>query len=392
MNDLIVQTIQRNIEGQFEGRDLLPLNLLGSPGIGKTSTIREIASRLDAGFLDVSLPSKNLEYFNGIPSFVDAPQMAKYTLGGRTPQSTEWSVPEMILSANLLAEEHGQAIILLDDFHKLNVSTSAIMYELLLERKIGRYRLHPRVAIICAQNASEEAGMQVMESPIKDRLSLMESKFDFNYWHTNYGKFLHHYISSFLKNNPQYTLEEESVDLESTASPRSWHQLSNEFGLYDNEYIQEHAVFLASQKVSSEAAGELAKHIAYMEAIDFTNIVANNTMIDIEDLKIQEQLVWPYIVNYIHTPKDAAYLIKLINHNAKANTFLGFISSELFTKSQFRDKGNPITPAQGIAIDKLMGMYADDNYKMSQADKDLLAKTDFKDLATLQQLVADYLR
>ncbi len=318
--------------------------------------------------------------------------MYKYSeSGSTTAKATQWSVPQLVYSANHIAETHGSCVILLDDFHKLDRTTASVMYEFLLERRIGDFNLHPKVAIICAQNFSEESGTQVMEEPIKDRLSLMHVAFDFDYWYANFGKYLHHYISSFIKANPQYALEDESVTLESNASPRSWSQLSNEFALYDNQFIQDNAVFLASQKISAEAAGELAKHIAYMEAIDFSGIIQSGKQVDIDNLSIQEQLIWPYSINYIHTPADAAYMIKLINSNIAATTFTGYIAAELYFKFQAKELGKPITPAQDIVINKLLGTFDIANYKLTKTESELLTKTNFTDSAKLLEVASVYI-
>lgn len=317
--------------------------------------------------------------------------MASYSVSGATEaKGTNWTAPELIVQANRLAEEHGKVVLLLDDFHKLGGGIQEAMYEFLLERKLGDYRLHDNVAIICAMNFSEESGTSTMEEPIKDRLSLLKVDFDFDYWFANYGRFLHHYISSFLKANPHLVLEDETVDLQSNASPRSWTLLSNEFDLYDNEFIQENAVFLAKQKVRPETAVELSKHIAYMEAINFTDVIKKQTIKNIKELPIVDRAIWAYIINYIDTPEDAAYIINLINHNQDEPTFIGMISAELYTKYLAADNGKVVTLATKILIDKLLSQYDPKNYQLTPTQEKLLTATDFKNKTKILETAAVY--
>lgn len=318
--------------------------------------------------------------------------MEQYSVSGAaSAKGTNWSAPDLIVQANRLAEKEGSCIILLDDFHKLNGGTQESMYEFLLEHKLGDYKLHPKVAIVCAMNFSKESGAGQMEEPIKDRLSLLHVEFNFDYWYDNFGKFLHHYISSFIKTNPALVLENETVDLQSNGSPRSWTQLSNDFELYDSKFIQDNAVFLAKQKVSPNAAKELAKHIAYMEAIDFASVVSNRTMKDITDLPVIDRLIWAYIINYIDTPEDAAYIIKLINFNKDEPNFIGYIAAEVYTKYLASEAGKPITVANKILIAKMLGMYDSSNYELTKKQEELLADTNFTNREAIMQTASVYI-
>jgi hypothetical protein len=317
--------------------------------------------------------------------------MHKYSASeAENVKGTNWSAPELIVQANRLAEKHGRCLILLDDFHKLSGGIQEAMYEFLLERKLGDYMLHKNVAIICAMNFSKESGADTMEEPIKDRLSLLKVEFDFEYWFEHYGRFLHHYVSSFLRANSHLILEDETVDLQANGSPRSYTQLSNEFELYDLPFIQENAVFLTKQKVTPGTATELAKHITYMEAIDFTKVIADRRMQDISEIPLVDRLIWAYIINYISTPEDAAYLINLINTNANEQNFIGFIASELYGKHLVATAGKEIPIATQIVLAKLLEEYDEANFKLTPKQKELLEATNFTDAGELLQIAAVY--
>ena len=390
MNQLTETVLTKNLQAQFNQVDVLPLCLSGPRGIGKTSSIKQITEELGAKLLSVSIPSKTLEFFSGIPSFSQSTHFLQYSdSASAEPQLTTWSVPELIVQANTLAEQHGKCVILLDDFHKLNHTTSAVMYDFLLERRLSGYKLHPMVAIVTAMNRSEESGGGTMEEPIKDRLSIIDIQFDFNHWFNNFGKFLHHYISSFLKTNSTFVLEDETIDLRQSGSPRSWSQLSTDFDLYDNEFIVNNISFLAEQKISKNASTELTKHIHYINSIDFSSVVKQQQMKSISELTAQDQILWSYIINYVDTIKDAVYIIKLINHNISERTFIGYLVAEIFYKYQANQSGKPITIGQRALIAKILGNFnpADFNTTANSA----IATTNFDDISQIQSVSAEYI-
>ena len=394
MNTLTAELIKANLQAQIDGKRILPLNISGDRGLGKTATIQAITKELNSELLLVNIGSKNLEFFSGIPSFVDAPNMKPYSISGSNPQGTSWSVPELVLQANTIAERVGSCVILLDDFHETDRTTMKIMYEFLLQRKLGDIKLHNSVAIITAMNRSEESNGGTMSSAIKDRLSMVHVEFDYEYWYSNFGKFLHHYASSFVKTNPSYVMEAESVTLESSASPRAWDYFSESLALYNKEFICANSKLLAEQFISTDAANEFSKHILYMEAIDFGSVVAKKTMQDVSKLKTLDQILWAYIINYAHTPEDAAYIIKLINYNTNesSKSFVGFIAAELFTKFQAAEAGVPISIAQQIVINKMLSLYDENDFNLTEAQIELLDKTNFTDQDTLMSTASAYIQ
>ncbi len=394
MNKLIIELITKNIQGQIAGKDLLPINIIGKPGIGKTVTCRAIAQKLGAGFINLSLPNTRLEQWSGIPDFVETPSMSQYSVSGaKAIKGTTWSAPEVIVTANRLAEKHGSCVILLDDFHELssNKSVMAIMYEFLLERKLGDLKLHPGVALVAAMNDSEHAGFNGMSSAINDRLSMLTVEYDHDYWFNNYGKYLHHFISSFLKANPSFTLEGESTSTESAGSPRSWTYFSNSLSLYDEEFIVSNVKFLAKQFVSHDAAEAFAKHVIYMAAIDFSHTIKTQVQQKTKDLPFTDRMLWPYIISYVTEPADAAYIINLINLNTNDDMFIGHLLSELFIKYTISQNGQPITTAQTILIDKILEQYEPSKYHLSEKDKKELAKATITDQSKVFETASKFL-
>ena len=119
MDQITQQLIKANLQAQINGVDLLPICLFGARGLGKTSTIASITEEIGSKLYTVSIPSRGLEYFSGLPDFNSASDLAKYSISGTpTVKGTTWTVPELVANANHIAEKHGSCVLLLDDLHK----------------------------------------------------------------------------------------------------------------------------------------------------------------------------------------------------------------------------------------------------------------------------------
>ena len=393
MDHITQQLITKNLQAQINGVDLLPICLFGKPGVGKTSTVASIAKDIGSKLYTVSVPSKGLEFYSGLPNFNEAANLAKYSISeADTVQGTTWTVPELVVNANHIAEKHGSCVLLLDDIHKLTPSSSTVMYQLLLDKSLGDFKLHPKVAIITAMNDSESAGFSGMESPILDRLSLIKADYNHEHWMKHFGSKLHYLVASFLKANPQFAIETESTSTESSASPRSWTYFSNNLELFDRDFISQNILVLASQFISKEATESFQKHTMYFNAMDFSAIVKNQQMQRVSDLPFGDQLFWPYLVNFVETPEDAVYAINLINFNKSDSQFIGLIAADLFIKYIAKQEGKQISVGASILIDKYIGSYAESNYNFTTKQKELLADAQLENQSDLLTYGSTYIQ
>ena len=321
--------------------------------------------------------------------------MDEYSITNTTnSQATKWSVPQIIETANRLAKQEDKegCILFIDDLHRVNMAVAPYLYGLLGERKLGSFKLDPKVTIMGAMNDSDEAGFSGIDSPIKDRLGILPVPFDFDYWFQNFGRGLHFYVASFLKSHSTYAQEDESTMIEQFGTPRSWTHLANEFELYDRKFIQDNATLLAKQKVSKSAANELAKHIAYIEAIDFTDKIAKKEDINIKDLKAIDQILYAYIINYVETIEDAKYVMRLIDTNIDSSNFIGFIVGELYTKFLIKEKGKPISKGLIALLEKLLQAPESEILdSLSKKDKETYNKMQFTEQAKLLEIAAEFI-
>ncbi len=340
MNRKIKKYLTLNIQAQIRGFNVGGgVVMAGKPGIGKTATIKELAKNEDLHLVHISLPELTPEELSGIPEFENASHLQKYSLNGNEKtMATVWSASQLIYRCNTLAQDSSKKGVLLaiDDLHRINMATAPYLYALLGERKLGEFILDKNVAIVGAMNDSEEAGFDGIDSPIKDRIGILKVKFEFDEWYSLIGSKLNPFISSFLKSRPDLVIEEESSDIEQFATPRSWSYLSEEinyiFAQKEDDFFFDNSLMIASQKVSNETAHEFAKHTTYIKALDMKSIVEQKKLFNAKTLKVLDQIIYAFLINYIDTIDDAKYLVKLLKKNIAVENFSGSLIIEAYNR------------------------------------------------------------
>jgi len=180
-------------------------------------------------------------------------------------------------------------------------------------------------------NNSEEAGFNGINSAVRNRMSVLEVDFNFNYWFKNYGNNLHYVVKSFLSLYENLVQEDENTSLEGYATARSWTYFSNMLKELDDEFIKANIVKLAKMYVSTDIAYKLEKHTVYMDQFNFKHKVETRESIDLESMDQMQKMMFSYILNFIETVQDAKYLLELMSKNSKDEAFIGFIVGELYS-------------------------------------------------------------
>lgn len=98
----------------------VPVFIHGSPGIGKSYIVNDIAKRNDLELVDVRLSQLDAVDLRGIPTI--------------TNNQTVWMPPVF-----LPLDENSSGILFLDELNSASLSVQAAIYQLVLDRKIGEY-------------------------------------------------------------------------------------------------------------------------------------------------------------------------------------------------------------------------------------------------------------
>jgi hypothetical protein len=185
-----------------------PVFLWGSPGIGKSSLVRQFADSL--GLDCVSMLGTQLapEDLIGVPQIVD----------GRS----RFCPPEMIARDTPYC-------LFLDELNAAAPDVQKAFYSLILDHRIGSYSLPAGSVVIGAGNrATDQALARPMASALVNRLvhvHLRASAADWLTWAVAHG--IHPWIVEYLTQRPDHLWSAPPKTEEPFSTPRSWHMLSD---------------------------------------------------------------------------------------------------------------------------------------------------------------------
>lgn len=152
-------------------RELPPILIWGSPGIGKSEIIRAIAKKRGISLIDIRLAQRDAIDIKGIPTANDFKRRTVWYLSG------EW--PDCPIS---------KGIIFFDELTAADKPVQVSAYEIILERKLGEperdgYALPNGWYIASAGNLkSDDAKSEPMSSALANRLLHIEIDVDPRNW------------------------------------------------------------------------------------------------------------------------------------------------------------------------------------------------------------------
>ena len=189
-----------------------PVFLWGPPGIGKSELVAGIAEDLGGHMIDLRLAQMDPTDIRGIPFYnKDAGKM-------------DWA-PPIDLPDEEFASQYPVVILFLDEMNSAAPAVQAVAYQLILNRRVGKYRLPDNVVMVAAGNRESDKGVTYrMPSPLANRFVHLEMRVDFDSWQqwavTNrINKDVVGYIS-FAKQD-LFDFDPRSSS-RSFATPRSW--------------------------------------------------------------------------------------------------------------------------------------------------------------------------
>lgn len=139
-----------------------PVMLHGSPGVGKSDVVRQLAASLGIDLIDLRLSQLDPVDLRGVPS----------VKGG----VTSWNAPDFLPTK-------GSGILFLDEINSAPQATQAAAYQLVLDRKLGDYVLPEGWSIVAAGNRqSDRAIANQMSSALKNRFVHIEYDVNVEDW------------------------------------------------------------------------------------------------------------------------------------------------------------------------------------------------------------------
>lgn len=214
----IATVIEQEFLSTSEGHHT-PVMLWGPPGVGKSQLVLEVGQKHDINVIDIRLSQMEPSDLRGIPF--------------RSGESVEWAVPGMLPNS----EKHGeQGILFLDEITSAPPSVSAAAYQLILDRRLGEYRVPDGWAIIAAGNRQGDRGVTyTMPSPLANRFAHFEVETHLDDWVSwAYANGIDDGLIAFLRFRPELLFDfDPAHNPVAFPSPRSWefaHRALQKFG------------------------------------------------------------------------------------------------------------------------------------------------------------------
>jgi len=189
-----------------------PIFLWGPPGIGKSDIVKQLGEELEAHVIDIRLSLWEPTDIKGIP-FYDA-----------NLSRMAWAPPIELPDAET-AKNYKNIILFMDEMNSAAPAVQAAAYQLVLNRRVGTYKLPDNVLIVAAGNREADKGVTYrMPAPLANRFVHLEMSVnwdDYFTWATENR--IHKDVVGFLTFSKKdlYDFDPRSTS-KAFATPRSW--------------------------------------------------------------------------------------------------------------------------------------------------------------------------
>ena len=189
-----------------------PLFLWGPPGIGKSELVADIAAELGGYMIDLRLGQMEPTDIRGIPFY------------NKDSGKMDWAEP-VDLPTKEFASQYPIVVLFLDEMNSAAPSVQAAAYQLILNRRSGKYFLPDNVVMVAAGNRESDKGVTYrMPTPLANRFIHQEMRVDFaSYQEWAVNNNIHKDVVGYLSFAKQdlYDFDPKSAS-RAFATPRSW--------------------------------------------------------------------------------------------------------------------------------------------------------------------------
>jgi len=141
-----------------------PLFVWGPPGVGKSDSVRQAAASLGVDLIDFRAALRDAVDIMGLPGSKDG--------------ATFYNLP-----AGLPRDPESKGILFLDEINSAPAQTQAALYQLVLDRAVGDYRLPVGWQIVAAGNRMTDRGVvHRMPDPLADRFIHVDFEPELSDW------------------------------------------------------------------------------------------------------------------------------------------------------------------------------------------------------------------
>jgi len=202
-----------------------PVFIWGPPGIGKSEVVASLTKELGGLMIDLRMAQMEPTDIRGIPFF------------NKDIGKMDWA-PPVDLPDEETASKYPIVVLFLDEMNSAAPAVQAAGYQLVLNRRVGKYVLPDNVVIVAAGNRESDKGVTYrMPMPLANRFIHLEMRADFDSWqHWAVTNGVNQEVVGYLMRNKQelYDFDSKSSS-RAFATPRSWTFVSELLNYESNE-------------------------------------------------------------------------------------------------------------------------------------------------------------
>jgi MoxR-like ATPase len=160
----LMRVIEREIVSSATAH--APIMIWGPPGVGKSCMVAAATANAGIGLIDLRLAQMEPTDLRGIPF--------------RDGRNVVWATPSLLPDA----KRHGEhGVLFLDEITSAVPTVTAAAYQLILDRRLGEYRVPPGWLIFAAGNRHGDRGVTyAMPAPLANRFVHYEIEPDVDDW------------------------------------------------------------------------------------------------------------------------------------------------------------------------------------------------------------------
>ena len=290
-----------------------PVFLWGPPGIGKSEVVNEVAEELGGYVIDLRMAQMEPTDIRGIPFY------------NKDIGKMDWASP-VDLPDEELASKYPIVVLFLDEMNSAPPAVQAAGYQLILNGRVGKYKLPDNVRIVAAGNRESDKGVTYrMPLPLANRFIHVEMRADFSSWqHWAVNKGIHKDVVGYLSFAKQDLCDFDSkVASRAFPTPRSWVFVSD---LLEDESVDTDTLFnLVAGAVGEGLAVKFMAHRKVSGKMpEPSDILAGK----VKELQVKEvSAMYSLTVSMCYELRDALQTKKVSQQefNGMVDNFLGFI-------------------------------------------------------------------
>jgi hypothetical protein len=329
-----------------------PVFLWGPPGIGKSELVQEITDELGGLMIDLRMAQMEPTDIRGIPFY------------NKDSGRMDWAHP-VDLPDEELASQYPIVVLFLDEMNSAAPTVQAAGYQLILNRRVGKYVLPDNVVMVAAGNRESDRGVTYrMPMPLANRFIHVEMRPDFTSWQQwAVDRGVHKDVVGYLSFAKQdlYDFDSKSSS-RAFATPRSWVFVSD---LIKDDNIDADTLFtLVAGAVGEGLAAKFAAHRKVVDKMPDPHDILSGK---VTDLKVKEvSAMYSLTISMCYELRDSFESKKIDRKkfNSMLDNFLSYMMKNFETelvvlgaKVAIKNYNLPLEPSSLKSFDEFYSKY-----------------------------------